>query len=90
MSGKDKLITRKALVINKRYLTDDDPKCPVCGKDYVDVSLIDECSLNPGDLNSKHCFSGATPGKLLLIEHNGSETQEEQINENEAVEIDVN
>lgn len=61
--------------------------CPVCEQEYVDTSTIDQCSLEPGELDNQHCFMALMFGKMLVIEH--SNEHEEEYSEEDAVEVEI-
>lgn len=61
--------------------------CPVCEQEYVDTSTIDQCSLEPEELDNQHCFMALMFGKMLVIEH--SNEHEEEYSEEDAVEVEI-
>lgn len=62
--------------------------CPVCNKTFTEAGLVSECSVSPRNIEDKHCFISAGPGKIGIFVH-GQEDKEEELNEKEATEIEM-
>jgi hypothetical protein len=69
--------------------TTDEDLCPVCGNKYLETVEVGQFTIEPGDLESRHCFIAVPIARIIIIEHGTQTDEEEQVEEREAVEIEV-